>query len=43
MHLNWTILLLNKAYLLVIGEKLSDTVNFEKTLKEKAEKEKKRI
>ena len=33
MHINWCILLLSKAYQLVIGKKLTDTVEFDKATK----------
>ena len=38
MHVNWAFMLLQKAFVLILGTKLSDTTNFDKTL-EKKEKE----
>ena len=34
MHINWCLLLLSKFYLIIVGNKLSDTVAFKKTLKQ---------
>ena len=39
MHVNWALMLLQKAFVLALGTKLSDTTNYDKTL-EKKEKEK---